>query len=87
MSNSSIWTIERTLSGTTILGQSRSGSNGNEEVLRIPQCSSITEASPSDCLVSYQDTRLGKGFLHLCRDAVGEFNSRRLLKQSYLWIN
>ena len=30
--------------------QSGPGSNGNEGVLHIPQSSSITEASPSDCL-------------------------------------
>ena len=29
------------------------GSNGNEGVLCIPQCCSITGTSPSDCLVSY----------------------------------
>ena len=34
-------------------GQSGPGSDGNEKVLRIPQSSSITGNSPSDCLVSY----------------------------------
>ena len=58
---SSIWPINRTLSGATIAGQSGPGSDGNKGVLRIPQSSSITETSPSDCLVSYQDTRLGVG--------------------------
>ena len=29
------------------------GSDGNEEVVRIPQSSSITGTSSSDCLVSY----------------------------------
>ena len=48
--------IDRTLSGATRPGQSGPGSDGNEGVLRIPQSSSITEASPSDCLVSYHDT-------------------------------
>ena len=42
----------RTLSGATTPGQSETGSNSNEGVLRIPQNSSITGASPSDCLVS-----------------------------------
>ena len=51
MSNSSIWPIDRTLSGATTPSQSRLESNGNEGVL--PQSSSITEASPTDCLVSY----------------------------------
>ena len=41
------------LSGVTIPGQSRPGSNGNGEVLHIPQSSSITGTSLSDCLVSY----------------------------------
>ena len=34
-------------------------SNGNEDVLRIPQRSSIIESSPSECFVLYQDTRWG----------------------------
>ncbi len=33
--------------------QNGPGSDGNEEVLHIPQSSSITRTSPSDCLVSY----------------------------------
>ena len=41
------------LSGATILGESGSGSNGNEGVLRIPQSSNITGTAPSDCLMSY----------------------------------
>ena len=40
-----------TLSGTTTSGQSWPGSDGNEEVLRIPQSSSITETLASDFLV------------------------------------
>ena len=39
------------LSGATTLGQIGPGSDGNKEVLYIHQSSSITEASPSDCLV------------------------------------
>ena len=53
MSNNSIWHIDRTLSSATTPGQSGPGSNGNEEVLCISQSSSITGASPADCLVSY----------------------------------
>ena len=49
----SIWPIDRTLLGVTTLGQNESGSDGCKGVLRIPQIFSITEASPSDCLVSY----------------------------------
>ena len=43
--------IDSTLSGTTTLGQSGLGSNGNEGVLHIPQSSRITGASPSYCLM------------------------------------
>ena len=53
MSDSSIWLIDRTLSGATTSSQSGPGSNDNEGVLCIPKSSSITEASPSDCLMSY----------------------------------
>ena len=53
MSNSSIWPIDRTLSGATTLGQSGPGNDGNKGVLHVPQTSSISEASSSDCLVSY----------------------------------
>ena len=54
-----------TLSGATILGLSGPGSDGNEGVLRIPQSSSITGTSPSDCLVSY----LGQSFRGSCPSA------------------
>ena len=50
---SSIWSINRALSGATTQGLSGPHGNGNEGVLRIPQSSSITGTSPSDCLVSY----------------------------------
>ena len=59
MSNSSIWPMDRTLSGATTPGQSGPGSDGNERVLRIPQSSSIAEASSLDCLVSYPGHSLG----------------------------
>ena len=49
-----------TLSGATFPGQSGPGSNGNGDILCIPQSSSITGASLSDCLISDKDTR--------CRD-------------------
>ena len=48
--HSSIWSIDRTLSGSPISGQSRPGSDGNKGVLHIPPNFTITEASPSDCL-------------------------------------
>ena len=47
-----------TLSGATTPDQSGPGSDVNELVLHIPQSSSTAGTSPSDCLVSYQDTRL-----------------------------
>ena len=49
----SIWPIDRTLSDITTLGQCGPGNDGNEGVLHIPQRSSITGTSSSDCLVSY----------------------------------
>ena len=52
----SIWLI----SIATTPGQGGPGSDGNEEVLSIPQSSSITGTSPSDCLV-IQYTRWGGG--------------------------
>ena len=59
---SSIWTIDRTPSGATTSSQSESGSDGNEGVLCIPQSSSITRTSPSDCLVSYPRHSLGESY-------------------------
>ena len=56
----SLWPIDMTLSGATTSGQNESRSDGNEGVLRIPQSSSITEASPSDCFVLYQGHSLGR---------------------------
>ena len=53
MQFSSIWPIDRTLSGATTLGLSGPRSDGNERVLHMPQSSCITGTSPSDCLVSY----------------------------------
>ena len=61
MSNSSIWPIDRSLSDANTPGQSGPGSDGNEGVLHILQSSSITEASPSDCLVSYIKTLIRRG--------------------------
>ena len=86
MSNSSISLVDRTLSDATTPGQSGPGSDGNEVVLRIPQSSSITGASPSDCLVSYPGHLLGGGVLPLWRDAVSVFYSssqKGYLEESY----
>ena len=46
----SIRPIDSTLSGATNPDQREPGSNGNEEVLRIPQRSSITGTLSSYCL-------------------------------------
>ena len=56
---SSIWPIDRTLSGATTPGQNGPGSDGNEGVLCIPQNPSITW--PSDCFVSYLGHLSGEG--------------------------
>ena len=50
---SSIWPIDRALSGATIPAKSEPRSDGRKGVLRILQSPSSTGASPSDCLVSY----------------------------------
>ena len=52
--------MDKTLSGATTPGESGPGNDGNEGVLRIHQSSSITETSPSDCLVSYLGHSLGE---------------------------
>ena len=53
MQFSSIWSIDRTLSGATTPEQSGPGSDGKEGVLHIPQNSSIMGALPLDYSVSY----------------------------------
>ena len=58
---SSVLPIDRTISGTTTPGQRGPGSDNNEGVLRHLQCSSITETTPSDYLVSYIRTLVGVG--------------------------
>ena len=55
---SSIWPIDRPLAGATTPGKSGPGSDGNKGVLRIPQNSRITRASPWDFLVSYSEHSL-----------------------------
>ena len=50
---SSFWLLERTLSVATTPGQIGPVNNGNEGVCCIPQSSSFTRASYSDCLASY----------------------------------
>ena len=71
---SSIWPIDRTLSGATTPGQIVPESDGNEGVLRIPQSSSITGTSPLDDLASHAGYLLVGG-VPLCKNAVGVFYS------------
>ena len=78
---SSIWPIDNTLSGVTTLSQPGSGSDDSDWVFSIPQRSSNTRTSPSDCLVSYPLHSLG-GVLSLCRDADGVFYSTSRLVTS-----
>ena len=81
---SSIWPIDRTLSGATTPGPSGPGSDGNKGVLHIPQSSSITGISPSDCLMLYPGHLLGGGVLPLCRDVVSVFYSPSQLGNVHL---
>ena len=67
MSNSSLWPLDRTLSGATTPSQSRPGSDGNEGILLIPRSFGITGASPSDCLVLYPEHSLGASYPSLQR--------------------
>ena len=82
MQFSSIWSIDKTLLDATTPGQSGPGMDGNKEVFRIPQSSSITGTLPSDCLVSYPGHLFG-GRLPLRRDAVGVFYSPSWLGDLY----
>ena len=67
MSNSSIWPIDRSLSGATTPGQSGPESDSNEEILCIPQSSFTTGVSSSDCFMSYTERSLGVGLTSLKR--------------------
>ena len=57
-----VWPIDRTQSNATTWGLSGPRSNDNEGVLCIPQSSSITWISPSDCLVSHLGYSLGLSY-------------------------
>ena len=86
MSNSSIWPIDRFLSGTTTPGQSGPKINGKKGVLHIPQSSRITRASKSDCLMSYPGYSLE---VPLSWDAVSVFYSPSQLENfmcEYVWM-
>ena len=79
MQFSSIWPIDRTLSGVTLPDQCGPGSDDNEGVLCIPQSSSITGTSPWDCLVSYPGHPLAE------RRAVDVFYSSSWLGKLQVW--
>ena len=65
MSNSSVWHIDRDLSGTTTPGHIEPVSNSNEEVHILH--STRTRASLLDCLVLYIKTLIGWGLFTLLR--------------------
>ena len=73
MQFSSFLSIDRTLSDATTPSLSGPGNDGNEEVLHIPQSSSITETSPPDCLVSYAAQSLG--VFYLCAEMQLEYST------------
>ena len=75
---SSIWSIDRILSGATTPSHRGPGTDSNEGVYSIPQRSKITGTLRSDFLVSYPWHSLGGGSV-LCRDAVSLFYSPRRL--------
>ena len=82
----SIWPIDRARSGATTQGQSGPGSDSNEGILRVPQSSSITGTSPSDCLVSYPGQSSG-GVLRFFKGAVSAFYSPSWLGKTLYMIS
>ena len=74
MSNCSIWSIDRTISGATTMAECGPGSNGNEEVLHITQ-SSTTGDSPSNYLMSYLGLSFRRGIFSLFKGANSVFCS------------
>ena len=66
----SILPIDRVLSGATSPSLSEPGSDGNKGVLCIPQSSSITGTSPSDCFVSYPGHSLWESYPSAERQSV-----------------
>ena len=85
MSNCSNGPLDRTLSGAKKPNQSQPGSDGKEWVLRIPQNSSITGTSPSDCFVSFSGHPLGETYSS-AENAVTKFYSLCRLSQTGLRI-
>ena len=72
---SSIWSIDRTLSDATSLGQSGLRSDGNNGVSRIPWNSKHYWSLTIRLLSVISKTLVGVGVLLLCWDAVGVFYS------------
>ena len=76
----SIWPIYRTLSGSTTLGQSEPGSNGNKRgTLHSPKVQHYWNLTIR--LFSIISRTLEGGVLLLCRDAVGVFCSPSQMNQ------
>ena len=71
--------IDRALSGASTPDPSEPSSDSNDWVLRIPQSSSITGTSPTDCFISYFGHLLEEGVLPLWSEAVCVFYSRSRL--------
>ena len=88
---SSIWPLDRTLSGATTQGQSGTGIDGNEGVHCIPQSSIITGALPSDCLMSYPEYSSGKSYSSAEMQSVYSSalhpDNRTLFKPSEIGLN
>ena len=59
--NKSIWSIDKTQTGTATAGQSLTGSNGNEDILYIPQSSRIRTHHQVECLT--HDAPLERSYL------------------------
>ena len=76
--------MDRAQSSATTPGQSGPGSDGNKLLLCIPQSSSITGASTSNCFMSYLRRSFG-GVKLLCRDSFGVFYSPSRLGSAIFW--
>ena len=63
MKFSSIWPVDRTISGATTPGQSGPGNNSIEGVICILQSSSSSKFTQLDCLLSYPGHLLGGGLI------------------------
>ena len=86
---SSIWLIDRTLSGATTFVQSGPWSNRHEGVLCISQSSSVTKASPSDYSVMH---KILIGEAYLCAEMQSVYSAtqadwaKRIQHYIYIYI-